>query len=274
MTLATEEHAVPGVRPVALRLYRPLADGSLPALLYLHGGGFTSGSLDEADAAAAAIARSVPALVLSVGYSLAPSHPFPAAVEDAHRAAVWLAERAEALGVRPGPVGIAAHEAGGHVALSLLFAICDRGGPGVAALALLGPMLDPSLTRTGDERKLKSDLSVAACARFYRAYLPDAASRVHPYAMPLDSLRLDRMPPTLVLTAERDVLRPEAECLASRLIAAGVPTEATRFPGLSHAALAGHPPALRAVSDFLRRRLAGAAPRTNPDQTSESQDAS
>ncbi|HYH39657.1 MAG TPA: alpha/beta hydrolase fold domain-containing protein [Azospirillum sp.] len=237
-----------GDREVPLRLYRPAVTGPLPGVLYLHGGGFTSGSLDEADAPAAALAESIPALVAAVGYALAPAHPFPAAVDDAHAAAGWLAERA-------GPLGVAGHDAGGHVAVSLTLLARDRGGPEIAAQALLGPMLDPSLTRVRD-----GGASVAECAKCYRAYLPEAALRLHPYAAPLESRRLGRLPPILIATAQDDALRPEAESYAARLIDAGVPTEVTRFAGVSHADLARHAPALSAVSDFFRRRLSGARP--------------
>ena len=121
-------------------------------------------------------------------------------------------------------------------------------------------MLDPSLTRAGDETALGSDLTVAECGRCYRAYLPDAAARLHPYAAPIDSRRLGRLPPILIATAQNDVLRPEAESYAARLIDSGVPTEVTRFAGVTHAALPRHAPALSAVSEFFRRRLSGARP--------------
>ncbi|WP_109049652.1 alpha/beta hydrolase [Azospirillum sp. TSA6c] len=233
-------------RKVPLCLFRPAVSGPLPGLLYFHGGGFTSGSVEEVEITATALAESIPALVVAVGYALAPANPFPAAIEDAHAAAVWLAERA-------GPLGVAGHDAGGHVAVSLTLLARDRGGPEIAAQALFGPMLDPSLTRVGD-----GENSVTDCARCYRAYLPEAALRLHPYAAPLESRRLGRLPPILIATAQNDVLRPEAESYAARLIDAGVPTEVTRFAGVSHAGLAHHPPALAAAADFFRRRLTGA----------------
>lgn len=257
--LPVEERVIAGhAQDVRLRLHRPAAARRLPGVLYLHGGGFTSGSPEEAEVAASHLARAIPALVVSVGYSLAPAHPFPTALLDAHRAGLWMEETAGALGIRAGGLGLAGHDAGGHVATSLTFLARDQGGPALAAVALLGPMLDPSLTRAGDEKALDSDVSVAACARCYRAYLPDAALRLHPYASPLDSSRLGRLPPTLIITAEKDVLRAEAERYAARLTEAGVPTETVRFSNVTHAALPAHGPALDSASDFLRRRLIGA----------------
>jgi acetyl esterase len=254
--LSVDDRIIAGyARDIPLRLYRPLTDAPVPGVLYFHGGGFTSGSVDDAETAASFIARSVPALVVSVGYSLAPAYPFPAAIEDAYRAARWIRAAAGDLGVKGTGLGAAGHDAGGHVAASLTFIARDRGDVSIAAQALLGPMLDPSLTRAGDDQAMGSDVTVAACARCYRAYLPDPSSRLHPYAAPLESRRIGGLPPALIVTAQNDVLRIEAEKYAAELIDAGVPTEVTRFSDSTHAGLAGHRQALLAVSDFFRRRL-------------------
>ncbi|NUB24085.1 alpha/beta hydrolase fold domain-containing protein [Azospirillum brasilense] len=263
--IAVDDRTIAGhAQDIRLRLYRPLIGLTVPALLYLHGGGFTSGSLEEAETAAAAIAESVPALVVSVGYSLAPAHCFPTATHDAHQAALWTLAEARDLNITKGGLGVAGHDAGGHVAASLTFLARDQGEVDIRAQALLGPMLDPSLTRAGDAQAMQCDVPAAAYARCYRAYLPDAAQRVHPYAAPLDSRRLAGLPPTLIVTAQKDVLRIEAEQYAANLIGAGVPTEVTRFPAISHAALPGHRPALLAVADFFRRRLSPADGRGVP----------
>lgn len=257
--LAVDDRTIAGhAQDIRLRLYRPLIGLTVPALLYLHGGGFTSGSLEEAEIAAATIAGAVPALVVSVGYSLAPAHCFPTAAHDAHHAALWTAAAARDLNIAEGGLGVAGHDAGGHVAASLTFLARDLGDVDIRAQALLGPMLDPSLTRADSARAVPSDVPATAYARCYRAYLPDSAQRLHPYAAPLDSRRLAGLPPALIVTAQNDVLRIEAEQYAAGLIAAGVPTEVTRFPAISHAALPGHRPALLAAADFFRRRLSPA----------------
>ncbi|MBP2302423.1 alpha/beta hydrolase [Azospirillum picis] len=259
--LAVDDRTIAGhAQDIRLRLYRPLIGLAVPALLYLHGGGFTSGSPEEADETASAIAAATPAVVVSVGYSLAPAHPFPTAAHDAYRAALWTTGEARGLGIARGGLGVAGYDAGGHVATSLTFLARDLGGVAISAQALLGPMLDPSLTRAsrnpvGDEVSRLFDPTMADCARCYRAYLPEAAQRMHPYAAPLESCRLAGLPPALIVTAQNDLLRTEAEQYAAGLIAAGVPTEVTRFPAISHDALPGHRPALAAVTSFFRRRL-------------------
>jgi len=242
--------------PLALRLYRPsLARVELPVVLYFHGGGFVGGKLDDADAPAAFIAEQTPALVVAVDYALAPARPFPAAPEDAHAAALWAAAHAAELGGDASRLAVAGDDAGGNLAAALTLIARDRNGPAIAAQVLVGPMLDPSMTRLGDGTRLNSDLSATTCAACYRQYLPQPRQRLHPYASPLLSVRQAGLPPALIVTAECDVLHKEAEKYAEALIAAGVPTQVARFAGVNHAALAGHHPALDEIAHFLRRRL-------------------
>lgn len=241
---------------ITLRLYRRPGKTALPVLLYFHGGGFVKGSIDCADTPARYFAEHLPALVVSVGYSLAPQFPFPAAPEDAHRAALWVQTRARAFGGNTKRLGVAGHDAGGQLANCLAFIARDRGDVRIDAQALFAPMLDPSLTRLGDEKRLRSDITASECAACYRAYLPQASQRVHPYAAPLESLRLAGLPETLIITAQNDVLHVEADKYASSLIDAGVLTQVVRYPSVSHAALAEHPAALQEAVRFLQCRFA------------------
>ncbi|HEY1608035.1 MAG TPA: alpha/beta hydrolase, partial [Paraburkholderia sp.] len=239
------------VQDITLRLYRPARATGLPVLLYFHGGGFVRGSLDDSDVAGRFFAERLPALVVSVGYSLAPQFPFPAAPEDAHRAALWVLTRARAFGGSTKRIIAAGHDAGGQIANVLAFIGRDRGDVRLAAQALFAPMLDPSLTRLGDELRLGSDITASECAACYRAYLPEASQRMHPYAAPLESSRLTGLPPTLIVTAQNDVLHVEAEKYASRLIDAGVRTQVVRYPSVSHAQIASHPAALADAARFF-----------------------
>ncbi|WP_042304060.1 alpha/beta hydrolase [Paraburkholderia kururiensis] len=239
-------------QPVVLRLYRPVKANGLPVLLYFHGGGFVRGSLEEADLAARYFAEHLPALVVSVGYSLAPQFPFPAAPEDAHRAALWVQSHARSFGGNARRLGVAGHDAGGQIANVVALIGRDRADVRFDAQALFAPMLDPSLTRLGDERRLSSDITASECAACYRAYLPQASQRMHPYAAPLECTRLAGLPATLIVTAQNDVLHIEAEKYASRLIDAGVRTQVVRFPSVSHAAIGGYPAALQEAVRFFQ----------------------
>lgn len=252
-----ENLLIPGfVDKLQARLYRPAAhaDKKLPAVLYFHGGGFCSGTLDDAELPARYLAEHADTVVLSIAYSLAPTRPFPAAPEDAHAAAKWVRENGKSLLADTQRMAVVGDDAGGNIAASLALIARDRNGPNIAAQVLIGPMLDPSMTKLGDAKQLGSDIKPETCAACYSKYLRKPFERMHPYASPLESRRLRGLPPALVLTAEFDVLHKEGEQYAAALINAGVPTQVTRFNVL-HAELHEHEPLLREAADFLRRQL-------------------
>jgi acetyl esterase len=257
--LKVEDVRIAGyAQPITLRVYRPVPNPKgLPVVLYFHGGGFVRGSLDDADVTASRLALDTPALVVSVGYSLAPAFPFPAAPEDAYLAARWAFVNARSYGGSPQRIGVAGHDAGANIAASLTLIARDRGEVPILAQALLAPLLDPSMTRIADETKLReADTDVSDCARCYRAYLPEASQRLHPYAAPLESTRLGGLPAALIASAEHDLLHIEAERYASNLIAAGVPTQVRRHRSASHSKLPLLPAVLEEVCTFFRQRLA------------------
>jgi acetyl esterase/lipase len=240
---------------IPLRLYRRAGLGSLPVLLYFHGGAFVGGTLDDADFAARYFAEHLPVLVVSVGYSLAPQYPFPAALEDAYRAARWAESEGKTIGGDGKRIVAAGHCSGGHVANGLAFIARDRGDVRIGALALFSPMLDPSMTCLADERVVDSDISPRQCLASYRAYLPQAAQRMHPYAAPLESARLAGLPPAFIATARNDVLHVEAETYAAKLIGAGVPTQVMRYSNATHERIAYDPQALQDAARFFESHL-------------------
>lgn len=249
---------------ITLRSYRPSARNPvLPIVLYFHGGSFTAGSLDDADFAASTIARRTPAWVVSVGYSLAPKFPFPHAPEDGYLALLWAVAHAREQRADARRIGIAGHDAGGNLATSVAAIARDRGEVSIAAQALLAPLLDPSMTRIAPDVEGQDGFDIGICASCYRAYLPTAMQRLHPYAAPLESRRLAGLPPALIASVQHDQLHIEAERYASALIAAGVATEVTRYAGTSHAALANDPAAIAdVVAYFLKRLVKRASPDT------------
>ncbi|MGN6233204.1 MAG: alpha/beta hydrolase [Trinickia sp.] len=255
-SLEVDEARIAGYESnIQVRLYRRAGVGSLPVVLYFHGGGFVGGSLDDAEFAARHFAEHLPVLVISVGYSLAPAHPFPAALEDAYRAACWAMDAAKTIGSDGKRLFAAGHCAGGHVANGLAFVARDRGDVRIGALALFSPMLDPSMTCLADERVVDSDISPRQCLASYRAYLPMASQRMHPYAAPLESARLAGLPPMFIATARNDVLHVEAETYAARLIGAGVPTQVMRYANATHERIAYDTQALQDAERFFECHL-------------------
>lgn len=221
--------------PLAARMYSGgAASGRRDGLVvFFHGGGFVGGGLDEADEFLRHLAScSLQQLVLATCYTLATDKPFPAAVEDAHAVLKWARKNKARLGWTGKRLVVAGIEAGANLAAVSALMSRDRGGPELAGQILIMPMLDPGLS-TCSMRELKLDAGVAGvadtCAASYRGYLPNAADRTHPYASPLQSSRLKNLPPALILSAEDDPLRDEAEQYGAKLSTCGVTTTVKRM---------------------------------------------
>ncbi|WP_348697457.1 alpha/beta hydrolase [Duganella fentianensis] len=221
---------------LAARLYAVAPDASKrdTLIVFFHGGGFTSGDLDDADLFLRHLAdENTSTVVLASTYTLAAVKPFPAAVEDAHAALLWVKKNKAKLGWSGKRLVVAGIEAGANLAAVCTLMSRDRGGPALAGQILIMPMLDPGLSTCSmrDMQHGQELLEVAdACAAAYRGYLPNAADRIHPYASPLQSSRLKNLPPALILSTEDDPLRDEAEQYGAKLMSCGVKTTVTRMP--------------------------------------------
>ena len=223
---AVEELTVAG-RPA--RLYRPAADGPVPTLVYLHGGGFVIGDLDTHDQTCRVLCRRADLAVLSVDYRLAPEHPFPAAVEDALAAVTWAADHLADLGGGE-RLGVGGDSAGGNLAAVAAQTLRDR----VHAQVLVYP----ATHMAGDypsrvENAEGYFLDMATMEWFAAHYLGEGADLADPQHSPLLG-DLAGLPPALVVTAEYDPLRDEGEAYAAALADAGVPVDLVRFDGLVH----------------------------------------
>jgi acetyl esterase len=202
-------------------------------VVFFHSGGFVGGDLDDADVFLRRLcACASDNLVLASSYTLANVRPFPAAAEDAHAVLAWAKKNKTKLGWSGKHLVVAGIEAGANLAAVAALMARDRGGPALAGQILIMPMLDPGLS-TCSMRELPADAGTAGlaetCAASYRGYLPNAADRTHPYASPLQSSRLKSLPPALILSAEDDPLRDEAEQYAEKLAACGVVTTVRRL---------------------------------------------
>ncbi|MFD5191756.1 alpha/beta hydrolase [Streptomyces sp. NPDC058357] len=264
------EHRVPGavgIPEVPVAVFRPAGAGNaLPAVLYVHGGGFILEEGDGDRALAARWAAELGAVVVSVRYRLAPEHPYPAATDDCYAALEWLAANAAGLGVDPARIAVAGMSAGGGLTAALTLLARDRGGP-VPCFQLLDiPELDDRL-ETSSMREF-TDTPVwnrPNAVHSWRAYLGadrDPAAPVPAYAAPARAENLAGLPPAYVAVSDLDPLRDEGLDYALRLVRAGVPTELHLFPGTFHGA-AGFVPdtaVTRRMSegalDALRRGLA------------------
>jgi len=222
-----------------LRLYRPTsAQGPLPVVLFVHGGGWIGGSLDSFDEPCATLAHNSGALVVSPDYRLAPEHPFPAAVEDTLAALRWVADNIAAHGGDPDRIAVGGESAGANLAAVAAQQSRGENGPRLTAQVLVAPVTDPVVETVS--RKLFANgpvLSMEVCARMGGMYVTDPADLASPLIAPARATDLSGLPPTLVLTMGVDPLRDEGEDYARALADAGVSAEAHRFEGLIHTTL-------------------------------------
>ena len=233
-SLQTREIEVAGAAgSLAARVYSLSGSAKRDSLIvFFHGGGFVEGDLEGADDFLRHLVQSSPGqVVLATNYTLANVSPFPAAVEDAHAVLTWAKKNKSKIGWSGKQMIVAGIEAGANLAAVSALMSRDRGGPELAGQILIMPMLDPGLTTCSMRALPAAELvEVAdACAAGYRGYLPNASDRMHPYASPLQSSRLKNLPPALILSAEDDPLRDEAEQYGAKLINCGVVTTVQRM---------------------------------------------
>ncbi|MGN9920030.1 alpha/beta hydrolase [Micromonospora palomenae] len=231
----------PGAPDVPVRLYRPAVAGPVPALLYLHWGGFVIGGVDGVHYTCVRIADQVGALVVSVDYRLAPEHPFPAALDDCHAVLEWVAKEATELGVDADRIGVGGESAGGGLAAALCLAVRDRGGPALRHQCLLFPALDDRLDTVSARAFTDTPMwdranALVSWGHYLRGRA--GAADVPALAAPARATDLSELPPALVVACEFDPLRDEAIDYAHRLIQAGVRTELRYYPGTFHASIA------------------------------------
>lgn len=227
--------ARPG-REIPIRIYRPVGNAPQAAILYYHGGGYVSGSIESHDAITARLAELTGATVVSVHYRRPPENTYPAPNDDCFEALVWLHGRAKDLGIDPSRVAVAGDSAGGNLAASVAWRAKRTDLPPLRAQALIYPGLCADLDTTPSYRTNTRDpfLSVESM-RFYRAaYLGDADARSEPYAAPLHADDLAALPPALILLAEHDPLFDDGRMFFERLQAAGVSALLRRGDGLIH----------------------------------------
>ncbi|MEV6912014.1 alpha/beta hydrolase [Amycolatopsis sp. NPDC051071] len=228
------EHVLPS--GVLVRVYLPDVATPVPAFVWIHGGGWTIGSIDENEVASRAVCNAAEVAVVAVDYRLAPEHPFPAAPDDCYAVVEWLASGGAGPSVDPGRTAIGGESAGGNLSTVVSMMSRDRGGPPLAAQVLICPVYGHPDDGFGSYADFAEGFGMTAGAMrfFFEQYVSDPAQLDDPYLLPLRAADLTRLPPALVLTAEYDVLRDEGEEFARRLTDAGTRVEMTRYSGQIH----------------------------------------
>ncbi len=249
---------LPG-RELMARVYRPRA-GRLPAVLYLHGGGWVIGSVQTHDGACAALAADADVVVASVQYRRAPENPWPAPNDDAYAALEWLVAAADVLDIDARRIAVGGDSAGAHLALGVAIEARDRAGPAIARQLLIYPVLEPRFdTASYREYATSPALTRAEMVDFWEAYLPDGFDTGDARAVPTRA-SLRGLPPAQVIVAGLDPLCDEGVALARALDDAGVATTVVNEATLAHGFLRAAPYVPRARAAMIAfGREAGAA---------------
>ncbi|PSL50595.1 acetyl esterase [Salsuginibacillus halophilus] len=224
---------------VPLEIFRYNDAEDAPILVYFHGGAFLEGygSLHTHQDLMRELAQRTGAVVVGVGYRVAPDHTFPTAAEDAYEGLKWAVNHAEALGGSEEDVIVAGDSAGGNLAAVTSMMARDRNGPEIAGQVLYYPLTTFEDAAFASRMEYDSGyylLSRQVMEKARDAYTPQPEMWKNPYTSPLEADSFENLPPALILTAEYDPLRDEGELYAEKLHEAGVPVNTIRYEGVMH----------------------------------------
>lgn len=255
---------------ISARIFRPLrlsiSGHLLPAIMYFHGDGWVLGDVGTHDRLVREVTVGARAVTVLVELSRAPEAQYPVAIEEAYGATRYVADHGAQLHLDGSRLAVAGDGSGGNIAAAVTLMAKERRGPKIMFQVLLYPVTDSSFS-TNSYMAFRDGpwLTRQAMKRYWNAYLPDATARDQITASPLKATveQLQGLPDALVITAEHDVLRDEAEAYACKLAAAGVRVTATRYIGTIHDflmlnALADSPPtrgAIEQIAASLRASL-------------------
>ncbi|HEX7135434.1 MAG TPA: alpha/beta hydrolase [Iamia sp.] len=219
---------------IRVRTYRPRSEGSLPGYLFIHGGGWSQGTLDTAEVESGPVAEAVPAVVCSVEYRLAPEHPYPTPLADCVVAYEWFLAHLDELRVDPARVAIGGTSAGGNLAVATCLVARERGLPMPMFQWLEVPGLDLTLGSPSVQENAVGYGLTAENLDKYAGRYASPEQRSDPLVSPVLASDLTGLPPTVVLTADLDPVRDDGERLVSRLHEAGAPAVALRVLNHPH----------------------------------------
>jgi acetyl esterase len=226
------------VGDVQVRIVRPAGvEGTLPVILYMHGGGWVLGNAGTHDRLVRELACGAGAALVFVEYDRSPEARYPVAIEQGYATARWIVREGVANGLDPERIAVAGDSVGGNMAAALTLMASDRGDVRFVHHSMYYPVTDAAMD-TGSYAQFADGyfLTAKSMAWFWDAYVPDIERRAEPYASPLRASgeQLAGLPPALLIVDEADVLRDEGEAYAARLRSAGVAVTTVRYDGITH----------------------------------------
>lgn len=223
--------------PFRVRVYRGRDEAAQPMVVYIHAGGWILGDLEHSDHLCRRMANQTGAVVVNVGYRLAPEAPFPAGYDDSMAAFRWARDHAEELGGDLNRMALAGESSGGNQAAAAALSLSAEGEAGLKFLLLLEPAVDVRMSTSSWQEFGEILPPVREQMEWmWSCYAQDEAMKTDPRLSPSLADSIPEMhPPTLVVAAEYDPLRDEAIAYADKLSRSGVAAKARIEQGLPHA---------------------------------------
>jgi acetyl esterase len=216
-----------------MRTYTPAgtATGPRPIVVYFHGGGFVYGDVRGGDWLCGNVAKKLDAIVVSVGYRLAPKHPFPAGINDCYHALEWVASHATAIGGDPERIGVMGESAGGNLAAVVTLMARDQKGPAIRHQALLYPTVGAGDTQSRRDNADAFILTADDMQKFGELYAGDPNNWL---VSPIKASSFEHLPPAIIIVGGHDPLHDDGVLYASALQRAGVPVVVRDYPAMPH----------------------------------------
>lgn len=234
VTISTRYITTPTADVVA-NIYQPPGTGPFNGMVFFHGGGWVVNYVNKYDAQLQEMALLTNSVILAVNYQKAPEHKYPTPFDDCYTAFTWFVEHVAEFNVNPEKIGVGGDSAGGnlasgvalkirdvnthHLAYQLLIYPCN--GVNFETASYLANATDYGLTRNGMKW-------------LWEQYLNGPEDFTDPYAVPLNATNFTNLAPTVLITAEYDVLHDDGFAYAEKLRAGGVPVTYKDYPGMIH----------------------------------------
>ena len=238
-------------------------DSKLPLFVNIHGGGFILGSPEMDDPFMMNVAQNANVKILSIDYSLAPEAPFPKAINECYAVVKYAQNNPEEFGIDPQKIAVGGHSAGGNFSAAVGLKNAQTGELNIKGLILDYPPLDvytDSYAKPKGRGFLATFIMTPKSGRLFDAcYCLNKEERKNPLISPVYASKeqLKNYPPTLIITAGKDLLCPEAELFRDKLIEAGVDVTHKRFDNAEHSFTHGNTPNAREgwqmMIDHLKR---------------------
>lgn len=225
---------------IRIRIYRPLADENepLPALLYLHGGGYVLGVPEIAHRQIYDFIKTRPCVVIAPDYRKSGEAPYPAALNDAYDTLLWIKNNAEALGVRADQIMVGGHSAGGGLTAATCLYARDKNEVNVAFQMPIYPMIDDRMVNpsaVNNRAPLWNSKSNKIAWGLYLRGLTQRNEEIPAYAAPARNTDFSNLPPAATFVGDLEPFMDETIHYVEGLRSAGIEAKFELYPGCYHA---------------------------------------